>query len=174
MTKIDFVRHERDCPANRDEPEKAQREKRKPRFIIDWNVIIDGEHRATFKSHYHRRGYDLRDILGRDIRWWKATRYTVPEKGDFIEIIENALELKTIPTVADIEAENARRAAKKAADEAAMAKAVATQQRRQRVLAATEDMTTEDWRVIVEALHHSSTTQKRWTRSRPALLTPND
>ena len=69
---LQFVKVERDCPANtKTRKDRAGDHLIARHLIWDFNVIIDGEHRATWKSQrWAARDdkYELCDIDGRNIR----------------------------------------------------------------------------------------------------------
>jgi hypothetical protein len=101
-TLLTFRRSVRDSPINTRERAKAAEQNRKPRLIIDWEVLIDGEHRATFWSNVHHVGFELRDLLNKEIPWrdipcvrsaWMTKAVT---KAHFKHVIEVALPI--IPT----------------------------------------------------------------------------
>lgn len=62
MPTLEFKRTRRECGYN-DQVKKEGR----GRSIYDFHVLIDGEHRATVKPLFTRRGYDVFDIDGRPI-----------------------------------------------------------------------------------------------------------
>jgi len=138
---IQFRRNVRDCPSNSREREKAVEQKRKPRLIIDWIVLIDGEHRATFMSNVSRRGYVLRDLLYNEVRASDRKKWRVGSditKDDFRQIVTD--HLPVIPTVAAVEAEKARIAAEKAASDKAARQEEIARARRLRLNGAAESL----------------------------------
>jgi len=154
MTKITFQRHERVCVANTKERDRALVAKRKPKLIIDWQVMINGEHRATFQSWGGMVGWSLRDPLDRDIKWWTADKRLAHRrvgKQDFTTIVQMSLPI--IPTVADIELERDRIAREKVAKEEAERLSQIEWRRKEGIIAATTTLSVADWRLIVEALH---------------------
>ena len=68
----------------------------------DFKVLINGEHRATFRSRkrYMQAGYDLQTPYGQDCGTYDV-RYLDSVKANFEEIIRKML--PKIPTVAQIE-----------------------------------------------------------------------
>lgn len=68
----------------------------------DFKVLINGEHRAAFRSNakYHMRGYDLDALDGKRITSSRRGGYKI-NQGDFEEVVR--AHLKEIPTLAEIE-----------------------------------------------------------------------
>ena len=68
----------------------------------DFKVLINGEHRATFRSRkrYMQAGYDLQTPYGQDCGAYNV-RYIDSVKANFEEIVRKML--PTLPTVAQIE-----------------------------------------------------------------------
>src|SRR5262245_59949246 len=69
----------------------------------DFRVLVDGEHRATFRSNarWRRAGYDLKTADGENIPIVGA--YRPIAKADFAEIVRKALAKNYIPTRAEID-----------------------------------------------------------------------
>jgi hypothetical protein len=104
--KVTFVRVERKCLYN-----ESARTKGQP-LIIDFNVLINGEHRATFvKWDRNSRRYTLSYVDDhRDIklktRPSQPDSYedvaTAPSQKDFLAIVNKALAQNRLPTLAQI------------------------------------------------------------------------
>jgi hypothetical protein len=68
--RIEFLKVIRDCDQNKSILEVANLTGKTPRNLIyDFNVIIDGEHRATWRRHAVGRGYYLAPLEGRALQW---------------------------------------------------------------------------------------------------------
>lgn len=103
---INFRRVVRDCPAN-----AARTDTRS--LIYDFEVLIDGEHRATFHRIIYGRGYDLvgpgpvweelycEHAQGRADYQMTYCRAKADKKEDFAGIIYGMLQSDLIPTIAD-------------------------------------------------------------------------
>jgi hypothetical protein len=112
---IKFERVVRDCPANDHQTDPRKR-------INDFNVLIDGEHRAIFKRVYLGKGYELHDADARPLcgyEWRKHIGFAVDKQAHFEATIQD--KLASIPTLAQMAALRAAEAAEKARQEAAEA-----------------------------------------------------
>jgi hypothetical protein len=106
MTAVKFVKVARDCPSNND-PRPGHR------TIYDYNVMIDGEHRATFRRW--RSTYNLVDLAMNGIGFYDYERQSgavVLAQSEFAALINRALAENQIPTVAEIEQQRIEREAK--------------------------------------------------------------
>jgi hypothetical protein len=70
----------------------------------DYHVLINGEHRATFRSRkrWHRAGYDFQDAYGDSISL-RRRFLEAPTKAEFSQAVLDAMHEKTIPTRAEID-----------------------------------------------------------------------
>ncbi|UPK31839.1 hypothetical protein IVB18_26285 [Bradyrhizobium sp. 186] len=106
MSAVKFVRVERDCPGNKNRRRDADANGTTTRLIIDYNVLVDGEHRATMMSEgSFGRGYRLHDADGRAIcapnrTWSTHLGETVEKKADFERVAAEYLANGRIPTIA--------------------------------------------------------------------------
>lgn len=116
-TTFRFERVERDCPANQNRRANGDT----LHIIYDFEVWIDGEHRATFKKADTGKGYELHDADGRPLlgqTWRKHIGKThVDKKAEFEATIQDKLAL--IPTLADMARMRDEEGADKARQEAA-------------------------------------------------------
>jgi hypothetical protein len=68
--RIGFLKVVRDCDQNKSILEGATLTGKTPRNLIyDFDVIIDGEHRATWRRHAAGRGYYLAPLEGFALEW---------------------------------------------------------------------------------------------------------
>jgi hypothetical protein len=68
--RIEFLKVVRDCDQNKSILEVAALTGKTPRSLIyDFDVIIDGEHRATWRRHAAGRGYYLAPPGGFALQW---------------------------------------------------------------------------------------------------------
>lgn len=120
MAKIEFERIERACPYN-----TSLRAKGDSRGILyDFNVMVDGEHRAIIRRKAYSVGYDLKDADNRPIHdvYQNGDRsrgaMTLSSQATFRPIIIEMLNNGRIPTLAAMadwrEAEAAEAARRKA------------------------------------------------------------
>ena len=111
---ITFKKFVRKCPRN----EEILEGKSDAKLIEDFEVHIDGEHRATFALYSPGRiGYQLHDLDYATIRHAdvgnKPTRYygdNLHLRKDFKSDIEKFLALGLIPTLAEVKAARAAKA----------------------------------------------------------------
>lgn len=91
------------------------------------NVIIDGEHRATFRPSGFSRGYHLRDLGDEGISFSDYERHgvNVLKRENFLEVIAVALHRNLIPTQAEVDARKAAYEARITARHEANAQAAA-------------------------------------------------
>ena len=95
--KITFERFERDCPHN-----AKQRQADGHNILYDFKVLIDGEHRATFKrGQGGRRPYDLYDVDHNGLRRSEYGGFISCKQNDFHFTINQYFDL--IPTLAQVE-----------------------------------------------------------------------
>lgn len=132
MNKIEFKRVVRECPHN----EKVQSAEKAGRLLIDWDVHINGERRATWKASLVERRYVLtiqsgefyQPITKPSASGSYETAVEVKTKSDFAPTIEKLLADGRIPTIEQIEKLKAdkirkERERKQAAEELAQAEA---------------------------------------------------
>lgn len=131
MSTITFTKVLRDCPYN-----DKQRHTRRPRFIYDHRVMIDGEWRATFCRMNYTIGFDLYDPDGHHLpepdgvklRYHGGSRFYI---GLFMPVIKERLDAGLIPTLAQLAANRAA-AAKAAAKRARADREDSIRQRKMR------------------------------------------
>ena len=112
MTTIEFQRIERDCPHNK----RLREGSATYGLIYDFNVVINGEHRATFKKIYGGVGYNLLDTGGNSIKEHDSNRYSMLARNqrEFLPIITNLVEAGRIPTLQQMAEAKAEAERKKA------------------------------------------------------------
>jgi hypothetical protein len=95
---IAIERVDRDCPYN----DRLRGERDTRNLIRDFKVLIDGEHRATFKKVTVGRGYELYDADHRPIGagYYKHIGYSVGTQSEFLKTVDHFLESAEIPTLA--------------------------------------------------------------------------
>lgn len=107
-TVIEYVRIKRECPHN----EEIEAKNKKGLLLYDFNVMINGEHRATLSKKSGSRGYYIQDVVSKGIKeevWhpWYGTE--IESQHLFTPTIERLLVKDLIPTRKQItERENAR------------------------------------------------------------------
>jgi hypothetical protein len=117
-TSIEFVRVERDCPAN----VERRADGNALGIIYDFDVMVDGERRAQMHRDYTGKGYHLQDADGRAIDPPLAHYQTggvVGSQAQFKQVVPELLDAGKIPTLArmaELRAEEATEAAKKRQD----------------------------------------------------------
>lgn len=131
MTTIRFERVLRDCLHNTSGGRPS---------IYDFNVMIDGEHRATFRKWHTGVGHDLRTVDDGELI--DGYRYGLFFKGDFPDVAAKNLQDGKIPTMAQY-AERAEKRRVKAmqedAERAAACQAYMIKEAAEDMLAACED-----------------------------------
>lgn len=100
MALITFERFKRDCPANKNLRNPLTGHTRLP--IYDWNVMIDGEHRATAKRIYTGRGYEIYDADDRAIAGRNGIGQKVDSQANFEGVVAQLLRAGMIPTLAEM------------------------------------------------------------------------
>lgn len=120
---IRFERVERDCQYNEKIKADYAGQSRRPHLLCDFKVMVQDEHRATFRKLGSRSGYQLYDADGRPIRWLAYTPnragHEVRAQSDFLSTIQVAMQkglLPTVPEMARKRAEEAERDATMRAD----------------------------------------------------------
>ncbi|MGY3588057.1 hypothetical protein [Bradyrhizobium sp. USDA 4350] len=104
MPTIKFVRVERDCDANRNARAAAEQVGTSPRLIYDFDVMIDGEKRATMRRVVYGKGYELQDADGRPLAPTQRNRVgrEVDSKAEFLTIVTQLLDAGEIPTLTQL------------------------------------------------------------------------
>jgi hypothetical protein len=123
MATIKFERVTRDCGHNKTILDAGESKG----LLYDFNVIIDGEHRATMSRNGYSVGYTLRDadynsirdLAKADKRWRSHPVVEVGKQADFEDVINCMLAAGLIPTLDQMAAVRAEKAAKIAANKAA-------------------------------------------------------
>lgn len=105
---VHYLKVERECSYN-SKPENTRQK------IYDYDVIIDGQHLATFRRSFQRRRYSLYDLGGHPVirKLSERTGYHMTAEGgqkDFEPIIKICMEENIIPSKAQIDERAAKQA----------------------------------------------------------------
>jgi hypothetical protein len=120
-SNISFTRVERVCKHNEEQRAKGGKD-----IYYDFNVMIDGEHRATMSRHGYKRGYMLKDAGMANIRKPLAERhysgacdfFEADSQKEFHDLVTKVLTLGLLPTLQQVADRKAEAEAKAAANEA--------------------------------------------------------
>lgn len=108
---IQFKKIERVCGYNEDIKAKG-----KGRLIYDFQVWVNGEHRANWCPRYGGHGYELRTPDRREAITHEAGSWRLPVVAKFqsklLEVIEGLLEAGKLPTTAQLDQLTREREAK--------------------------------------------------------------
>lgn len=108
---IEFIKTERECAHNEAIHKNGGRKrngisgKLEKGIIYDYLVLIDGEHRATFKPLYMKTGYELCVAVSfhHPVTTARGQRIHAKARSGFEFVIKTCLEDGIIPTIKEIE-----------------------------------------------------------------------